>query len=463
MNGDKVWDLRTNDQLNVAADYAPVVVTYRSGAAVRVPDVGTLQDSVEDLRAGGIVNGKRAVMVIIFRQPNANIVETVDRVYGILPQLRAALPGGVDFSIIQDRTPPIRGSLRDVEISLMISFGLVILVVFAFLRSARATIIPAVAVAVSLVGTFGVMYLFGYNLDNLSLMALTVATGFVVDDAIVVLENVARHMEDGIPARRAALLGSKEIGFTVLSMSFSLVAVFIPILLMGGMVGRLFREFAVTLSVAILVSLAVSLTTTSMMCATVLGRGKTRTSHGALYTASESAFNWLRRKYDVTLTWALHHAGLMISIFAVTVATNVFLFIIIPKGFFPEQDIGRISGTIQADQDISYQSMSAKLRQILAIIKSDPEIAVAGGYTGGNTGANQGRLFITTKPFRERKVSMGRLIARLRRKLAEVPGAPVYLQPVQDLRIGARQGNVPVHALRRQPGRPHDLGSQGPR
>ncbi len=444
-NKEQAWDIHTNDQLTKAADYMPVIVAYRSGAAVRLPDVGTVQDSVEDVRTGGFVNGKRAVMVVIFRQPNANIIDTVDSVKAILPQLQASLPGGIDFSIIQDRTPPIRGSLRDVEISLLISFGLVILVVFVFLRNLRSTIIPAVAVAASLVGTFGVMYVFGYNLDNLSLMALTIATGFVVDDAIVVLENVTRHIEQGVKPRVAALIGSKEIGFTVLSMSLSLVAVFIPILMMGGMVGRLFREFAVTLSAAILVSMAVSLTTTSMMCATVLRSGKD-VGHGRAYEISENTFNWLRRKYEVSLRWALGHARLMLIVMGMTVATSIFLFIVLPKGFFPEQDIGRISGTIQADQDISYQSMIGKLTQVLDIIRTDPEVDMVGGYTGsgggGGTAANTANMFITLKPFAQRKVTVGTVIARLRKKLARIPGAPVYLVPVQDLRIGGRRSNA---------------------
>ena len=442
---DRTWDIHTNDQLIKAADYMPVIVAYRSGAAVRLTDVGTVEDSVEDVRTGGFVNGKRAVMVVIFRQPNANIIDTVDRVMAVLPQLQAALPGGIDFSIIQDRTPPIRGSLRDVEISLMISFGLVILVVFAFLRSLRSTVIPAVAVAASLIGTFGVMYLCGYNLDNLSLMALTIATGFVVDDAIVVLENATRHMEQGVKPKLAARLGSKEIGFTVLSMSLSLVAVFIPILMMGGMVGRLFREFAVTLSVAILMSMAVSLTTTSMMCATVL-RGAKNGSHGRAYKMSEDGFNWLRHKYEVSLGWALRHGGLMLIVMGLTVATSVFLFIVLPKGFFPEQDIGRISGTIQADQDISYQSMIGKLSHALAIVGKDPEVDMVGGYTGagggGGTAANTANLFITLKPFSQRTLSIGEVIARLRRRLSQIPGAPVYLVPVQDLRIGGRRSNA---------------------
>jgi hydrophobe/amphiphile efflux-1 (HAE1) family protein len=439
------WEIDANDQLHHAYQYTPVIVSYQSGAAVRLQDVASVEDSVEDLRTAGLVNGKPAVMVIIFRQPNANIIGTVDRVRDLLSQLEAAMPGGIKFSIIQDRTPPIRGSLKDVEINLMISFALVILVVFLFLRTIRSTIIPGVAVAVSLIGTFGVMYLCGYNLDNLSLMALTIATGFVVDDAIVVLENITRHMEKGTPAREAAFLGSREIGFTVLSMSSSLVAVFIPILLMGGMVGRLFREFAVTLSTAIGVSLALSLTTTPMMCATLLRSGVGR-AHGRIYRGSERVFDWMRHRYEVSLRWALQHPSLMLLLFVTTVATNVFLFMAIPKGFFPEQDIGRIAGSIQADQNISFQSMEGKLEQVLDIIKSDPEVVYIGGFTGGQggggTAANIGRMFISLKPFNERKATAKEVITRLRKKLGQIPGAPTYLQPVQDLRIGGRMSNA---------------------
>ncbi len=443
-NRDRNWIIDANDQLDYARQYAPVVVTYRSGAAVRLSDLGSVQDSVEDLRTTGLVNGKGAIMVMIFRQPNANIIETVDRVNEALPQLVASMPGSINYKVIQDRTPPIRGSLRDVEINLIISFLLVILVVFAFLRSVRATVIPAVAVAASLIGTFGVMYLCGYNLDNLSLMALTIATGFVVDDAIVVLENTTRHVELGESAMAAAFAGSKEIGFTVLSMSCSLVAVFIPILLMGGMVGRLFREFAVTLSTAIAVSLVLSLTTTPMMCARLLRPSKGR-EHGHIYRVSENAFDRMRAYYDVSLRWALRHRLLMLLIVLVTVATNVYLFIIIPKGFFPEQDTGRIGGMIQADQDVSYQSMKAKLTQVLSIIGSDPDVEFIGGFTGGSGGggtpANVGRMFISLKPFGQRKDSSAQFIARLRPKLAHVAGAPTYLQPVQDIRVGGRSAN----------------------
>ena len=442
LNGeDRSWEIQTNDQIRTASQYLPMIIKYRSGSAVHLPDIAKVQDSVEDLRAAGLVNGKPSVMAVIFRQPGANIIETVDRVIDLLPQLKAAMPGGVEFSIVQDRTPPIRGSLRDVERSLIISFFLVILVVFGFLRSIRSTIIPAVAVAVSLVGTFGVMYLFGYSLDNLSLMALTIATGFVVDDAIVVLENITRHVEGGMSPREAAFLGAQEIGFTVLSMSTSLVAVFLPILLMGGMVGRLFREFAVTLSAAIMVSLVISLTTTPMMCAVFLRPGKTG-AHGRLYAASEGAFNWMHHRYEITLRWALSHSRLMLLILLVTVVTNGVLFYLVPKGFFPEQDTGRIAGTIQAEQDISFQAMRNKLAQILGIIQSDPDVVFTSGYTGGGTPANTARMFISLKPFKERKASVNQVIARLRRKLAQVPGAPTYLQPVQDLRIGGRQSNA---------------------
>lgn len=440
-NGDKTWEIQTNDQLRRAAQYEPLVISFRSGAAVRLPDVAKVEDSVEDLRAAGFVNGKPAVMVIVFRQPAANIIETVDSVNLLLPHLEAALPGGIKLSVVLDRTPPIRGSLRDVELTLLISGALVILVVFAFLRNVRSTVIPGVAVAVSIIGTFGVMYLFGYTLDNLSLMALTISTGFVVDDAIVVLENVTRYREKGEPPLQAALQGSKEIAFTVLSMSISLVAVFIPILLMGGMVGRLFREFAVTLSTAVVVSLILSLTTTPMMCATILKPAEVR-SHGYLYRASESVFNWMRSRYDITLRWALGHQRFMLALTLTTLGINVYLFTVIPKGFFPEQDTGRIVGIIQAAQDISFQSMREKLIQIVDIVRTDPDVTYVTGFTGGGGGGgsttNSGRMFIALKSFSTRKASAAEIIVRLRKKLGQVPGAPAYLQPVQDLRIGGR-------------------------
>ncbi len=436
------WEIQTNDQLHTAEQYRPLILTYRAGAAVRLPDVADVQNSVEDLRAGGLVNGNPAVMIIIFRQPDANIINTVDRIRALLPQMEAAMPGGIRFSIVSDRTPPIRGSLHDVQRTLLISSVLVILVVFSFLRNIRSTIIPAVAVGGSLVGTFGVMYLLGYNLDNLSLMALTIATGFVVDDAIVVLENITRHMEEGMSSLKAALLGAREISFTVLSMSISLIAVFTPILLMGGMVGRLFREFAMTLSTAVLVSLILSLTTTPMMCAKLLKYEKDR-AHGRLYRASEWIFNTIHRYYGLTLRWALRHSRFMLTLMLATIGTNVVLFLLIPKGFFPEQDTGRLIGAIQAEQDISFQAMKEKLAEVVDIIRKDPDVVYASAFTGGGGGGtttNTARMFITLKPFEERRASAAQVIARLRGKLAQVAGAPTYLQPVQDLRIGGRLG-----------------------
>ncbi len=440
-NRERNWEIESNGQLWGAEQYRDLIVSYRSGAAVRLPDVATVEDSVEDLRAGGLVNGKPSVMVVVFRQPDANIIETVDRVRGLLPQLEAVMPGGIKFSITMDRTPPIRGSLRDVEINLIIAAGLVILVVFIFLRNLRSTAIPAVAVSVSLISTFGAMYLLGYNLDNLSLMALTIATGFVVDDAIVVLENITRYIEEGLNSLEAALRGSREIAFTVLSMSTSLVAVFTPILLMGGMVGRLFREFAVTLSVAVAISLLLSLTATPMMCARLL-RSKRDETHGRWYRASERVFGGMHHFYGVTLGWALRHPRFMLTLVLVTIATNVVLFAIIPKGFFPEQDTGRLFGGIQAEQDISFQSMSEKLSTVVEIIRNDPDVEFAQGFTGSSTTTNTARIFLSLKPFAQRKTSAQQVMTRLRRKLAQVAGAPTYLQIQQELRVGGRMGNA---------------------
>jgi multidrug efflux pump len=442
-NDSTSWEIHANDQLQKAADYRNLVISYKSGAAVRLADVASVEDSVEDLRVGGLVNGSPAVMVIISRQPGANIIDTVDSIRAILPQMEASLPGGVKLSVVLDRTPPIRGSLHDVEISLILSGILVILVVFWFLRNVRATLIPAVAVASSIIGTFAVMYLFGYSLDNLSLMALTIATGFVVDDAIVVLENITRYREMGQSPLQAALSGSKEIAFTVLSMSVSLVAVFIPILLMGGMVGRLFREFAVTLSAAIAVSLVISLTVTPMMCATIL-KDEASKPHGRLYRASESMFVWMHSHYETSLRWSLDHRRIMIGLLAATIVLSISLFVVIPKGFFPEQDTGRISGSIQASQDISYQAMRDKLTQIVAIIKQDPDVEYVIGFTGGGGGStvNTARMFISLNPFGKRKASANQVIARLRKKLTHIPGAPTFLQPVQDLRVGGRMSNA---------------------
>ncbi len=441
--GNKTWDIQANDQLRTAEPYLPLVVRYQSGDAVRLGDIADVKESVEDVRNAGFVNGKPTVMVIVFRQPGANIIETVDNVRELLPQLGAALPSDIDLSVVLDRSPSIRGSLRDVEWTLLASGVLVILVVFWFLRHVRSTIIPAVAVAVSIIGTFGVMYLCGYSLDNLSLMALTISTGFVVDDAIVVLENITRYREKGESPFQAALSGTKEIIFTVLSMSTSLIAVFIPILLMGGMVGRLFREFAVTLSAAIMVSLLVSLTTTPMMCATIL-RPEKQSTHGILFRFSEWTFNWMHEHYERSLRWALGHARFMLAIIVITVVTNVILFIYVPKGFFPEQDTGRIAGIIQASQDTSFQAMQGKLLDIVNVIKTDPDVDYVIGFTGGGGGSttNTARMFISLKAFGKRNDSAAQIIARLRKKLTGVPGAPTYLQPVQDLRIGGKISNA---------------------
>ena len=401
-------------------------------------DVADVQDSVEDVRAGGLVNGKPAVMLVIFRQPGANIIDTVDSVRALMPQLKAEVPQDVDMSVVLDRTPPIRASLSHVEMTLVLAAILVILVVFAFLRTVRATVIPGVAITVSIIGTFGIMYLFGYSLDNLSLMALTVSTGFVVDDAIVVLENITRHIENGEKPFQAALLGTREISFTVVSMSLSLIAVFIPLLLMGGIVGRLFREFAVVLSSAVFVSLVASLSVTPMMCAVML-RPASHYQHKRAYRISEAIFDWMHRRYELSLSWALKHHFFMIILLLLTVGTSIYLFITVPKGFFPEQDNGRLVGNIQAAENISFQAMSGKLSKVVDIIKKDPEVDYVIGFTGGGgSTTNTARMFIALKPFEQRKSTMQEIMVRLRKKLAGVPGAPTYLQPVQDLRVGGR-------------------------
>jgi multidrug efflux pump len=441
---DRTWEIRTNDQLHKAEEYLPLIVAYRNGRAVQLSDVAAVESSVEDLRTMGVANGTPAVLVIIYRQAGANIIETVDRLRARLPQLEASLPGSMALSIVMDRTPVIRASLHDVERTLAISVALVILVVFAFLRNLRATLIPAVAVPVSLISTFGVMYVLGYSLDNLSLMALTIATGFVVDDAIVVLENITRYREQGVPAMEAALRGAKDIAFTVVSMTLSLVAVFIPIFLMGGMLGRLFREFAVTLSVAILVSLAVSLTTIPMLCARVL-KSEPAGAHGWWFRVSERGFGVMLRGYATSLAWVLRHPRTMLVVTLATMAVTVYLYILVPKGFFPQQDTGRLFGNIQAAQDISFQAMRQKLSEVVGIIKSDPAVASITGFTGGGGHAgttNTGRMFIALKPLEERGLSSDEVIARLRPKLAKVPGAPTYLQAIQDLRIGGRASSA---------------------
>ncbi len=438
-DGERYWQINANDQAQRAADYLPLVVSYRNGAAVRLSDVAEVTDSVQDLRNAGSSNGRPSVLVILNRQPGANIIQTVDRVNALLPQLRASIPHAINLETMMDRTPTIRASLREVERTLVIAVALVILVVFLFLRNARAALIPSVVVPVSLIGTFGVMYLCGYSLNNLSLMALTIATGFVVDDAIVVLENISRRIEDGMAPMQAALVGAREVGFTVLSMSLSLIAVFIPILLMGGIVGRLFREFAIVLSVAILISLLVSITATPMMCSRLLRRRPE--SDGKLTATSGRAFKRLLAGYERSLKWSLRHAPLMALVLLATVCLNVYLYVIVPKGFFPEQDTGRMVGSIQADQSISFQAMQPKLNDFIAIIRTDPAVENVVAFTGGGQ-RNSGFMFVTLKPVRERKESVGEVIARLRPKLAKVPGASLFLRPVQDIRIGGRAANA---------------------
>ncbi len=441
----RVWEIRTSDQLRYAEEYRPLLVAWRNGAPVRLADLGEVRDSVEDLRSVALANGRPAALLVIFRQPGANIIDTVDRIRATLPELHALAPAAVALTVVLDQTVTIRASVHDVEVALTIAVGLVVLVVYLFLRDARATAIPGVVVPVSLIGTFAFMYLFGYSLDNLSLMALTVATGFVVDDAIVVVENVTRHLEAGMPALEAAIVGAREIGFTVLSISVSLVAVFIPILLMGGLIGRLFREFAVVLSVAVLISLVLSLTTTPMMCAKLL-RSRHAQPRGRVDRASERVFDGILGLYDRSLGWTLQHPGTILVVAAVTFAVNVSLFVVIPKGFFPQQDNGRLFGAVVADQDISYQAMREKLARLVDIVGADPAIATATAYTGGGGGRgttiNTARMFVALKPRTERDLTADGVIARLRPKLARVPGATLYLQAVQDIRVGGRLGNA---------------------
>ncbi|RFC36225.1 MAG: multidrug efflux pump [Candidatus Nitrotoga sp. LAW] len=439
-NGDRRWQILANDQAKTAAEYLPTIVAYRNGAPIRLADIAQVADSVQDIRNAGLVNGKPAVMLILNRQPGANIIETVDQVKQLLPLLRASIPAAITLSVASDRTPTIRASLRGVEHTLLISIALVVLVVFLFLRDIRAALIPSVAVSVSLIGTFGVMYLAGFSLNNISLMALTVGVGFVVDDAVVMLENISRHIENGVAPFKAAVQGAREVSFTVLSMSLSLVAVFIPILLMGGVVGRLFREFAITLSAAILVSLVVSLTVTPMMCARLL-RPRSKSPPGRLYKVSERIFNALLNGYRVSLDWALAHGRTMMLVLLATVCLNIYLYTVIPKGFFPQQDTGRLMGAIQADQSISFQAMRDKLATFVNIVSQDPAVDSVVGFTGGGQ-VNTGRMFVGLKPLAERQISADKVIARLRGKLGHEPGANLFLQSVQDISVGGRAGNA---------------------
>jgi multidrug efflux pump len=453
-------DIIANDQISKADDYKPLVVGYSHGAAIRLSDVADVTDSVQNIRAAGYLNGKRAVTVIIFRQPGANIIATVDNIRAQLPLIQASIPLGIDTTIVLDRTTTIRASVSDVEKTLLISIGLVIAVVFVFLRNGRATLIPAVAVPVSLLGTFAVMYLFGYTIDNLSLMAMTISTGFVVDDAIVVMENIARHLENGVKPFAAALEGAKEIGFTVFTISISLIAVFIPLLLMGGIVGRLFREFAVTLSTAIVVSMIISLTATPMMCAYLL-KNERAEKHGRLYMASEKFFDKVLSVYRGSLHWVLDHSVLTLSVLFLTIALNFVLIVKIPKGFFPPEDTGAISGGVRGPQDSSFPAMNNSIQQIAAVIKNDPAVANVISFTGGNGATNVGSLYVALKPLTARNASAAQIIDRLRPQLNRLPVASAFLQPVQDLRIGGRSSNA-MYQYTIQADNVQDLSKWGP-
>ncbi|MFZ0632452.1 MAG: efflux RND transporter permease subunit [Acidobacteriaceae bacterium] len=445
-NGAVTADIITNDQISKAADYKPLVVGYHNGQAVRLSEVAGVYDSTQNIRTAGYTDGTRAVTIIIFRQPGANIIQTVDSIRAQLPFLQAVLPQGIDTTIVLDRTTTIRASVRNVEETLLGSVVLVVMVVFIFLRRPRATLIPTVAVPVSLIGTFAVMYLLGYSIDNLSLMALTIATGFVVDDAIVVMENITRHLESGMPAFNAALVGAREIGFTVFSISMSLIAVFIPILMMGGIIGRLFREFAVTLSTAILVSMVVSLTTTPTMCAHLLKHHDESEEHNWLYRASEKGFNGLLAGYRSSLSWALDNPVLILIVLGLTIALNLVVIVRIPKGFFPQQDTGAIVGGVQGPQDASFPFMQYSVLQLVKVIKADPAVAHVNAYTGGNGSSNGGFIYMALKPLGhgkgDRTVSAMDVINRLRPKIDRLPVASAFLQPVQDLRIGGRSSNA---------------------
>ncbi len=435
-------DIITNDQISKADDYKPLVIGYHNGNAVHLSDVADVVNSAQSIRTAGYMDGIKSVTVIIFRQPGANIIQTVEHIYAQLPFLKAVLPQGITTTVVLDRTTTIRASVNDTEATLLTSICLVVVIVFVFLRNFRATFIPAVAVPVSLIGTFAGMYLFGFSLDNLSLMALTISTGFVVDDAIVVMEDISRHLENGMEPFAAALKGAQEIGFTVFSISISLIAVFIPILMMGGIVGRLFREFAVTLSTAILVSMVISLTTTPTMCAHLLKAHNREEKHNRFYRASEKFFNGMLSVYRSSLLWVLDNPVLMLIVLALTIALNVLVIIKIPKGFFPQQDTGVLVGGVQGPQDASFPFMNYSILQLVKVIKADPAVEHVNAYTGGNGASNGGFIFVALKPLSQRKVSAAQIINRLRPKLNRLPVASAFLQAVQDVRIGGRASNA---------------------
>jgi multidrug efflux pump len=460
IDGGATADILANDQISRAVNYQSLVIGYSNGSAVHLSDIAQVTDSVQNTRAAGYLNGKRAVMLIIFRQPGANIIQTNDNILAELPSIRASIPSGIDTTVVLDRTTTIRASVHDVERTLIISICLVIAVVFIFLRNGRVTLIPSVAMPAALVGTFAVMYLFGYSIDNLSLMALTIATGFVVDDAIVVMENISRHLEAGMKPMAAALKGAQEIGFTVLTISVSLVAVFIPLLFMGGIVGRLFREFAVTLSTAIIVSMIISLTTTPMMCAYLL-RNEKELKHGRLYLAAERVFDRVLDSYRRSLRWVLSHPLLTMIVLLLTVALNVALITVIPKGFFPQQDTGAITGGMQGPQDASFPAMNGSLQRIVGVIKADPAVANVIAFTGGGGATNTGFIYIALKPLAERKVDAAHVIARIRPKLNKLPVASAFLQAAQDIRIGGRGSNA-MYQYTLQADSVKDLAKWGP-
>jgi len=440
-DGTTTADIVTNDQISRADQYKPLIIGTKNGAAVRLADVADVSNGAQNIRTAGYLNGTPSITIMIFRQPGANIIDTVDRVRAELPSIEASIPQGIKTTIVLDRTITIRASVSDVEKTLILSIVLVILVVFIFLRNWRATLIPTVAVPASLIGTFAVMYLFGFSIDNLSLMALTISTGFVVDDAIVVMENISRLREGGMTPMKAAFQGSKEIGFTILSISMSLIAVFIPILLMSGIVGRLFREFAITLSTAIVVSMMVSLTTTPMMCAYLL-RDERVIKHGSAYRFTERGFTWMLSGYSRSLTWVLKHPAPMLTLLLLTIALNFYLIDIIPKGFFPQQDTGAITGSARGPQDASFSVMDNSILQLVKVIKADPAVDNVIAHTGGGGASNGGFIYIALKPLDERKVGAPEIINRLRPKLNKLPVASAFLQAAQDLRIGGRSSNA---------------------
>ena len=437
-DGNITADILANDQISKAVDYRPLIVGYKNGAAIHLSDVADVIDSVQNIRNGGYLNGKRAINIIIHREPGANIIDTNDRILAAIPSMKASIPHGIDITVMLDRTTTIRASVHDVEWTLLLSIVLVILVVFIFLRNARATLIPAVAVPVSLIGTLAVMYLCGYSIDNLSLMALTISTGFVVDDAIVVMENITRHLEAGMSSFAATIKGAQEIGFTVMSISFSLIAVFIPLIMMGGIVGRLFREFAITLSTAILVSMVISLTTTPTMCAYIL-KDEHKQKHGRLYMANERFFEWVLSLYRRTLRWVLENPGLTLTVLFLTILLNFAIVVKIPKGFFPQQDTGAIAGGIQGPQDASFPAMNKAVKAVQDVIEKDPAVQTVIAFTGGGNG---GFVYTTLKPLSERKIGAEAVINRLRPKLNKLTGAATFLQASQDLRVGGRSSSA---------------------